>query len=233
MKISLVALASLVVLGVTGCGGAGNGVLNIPNPRLTFVNAFDSVANANFQVGTDTTTSPVAYNSASAPVITINGTKDISAGIATFSDLATLPSQLLEQSKRYTVVGYGVSGSRTLALFENDKSNSAPSTVSVRLINGAPALANVDVYLTDAAAGNGLPGGPAIGNLAAGSASNYVALPDGGAAFSLRVRVFVTGTNTNPLADTTYALANRDRISIVVDELSGSTAGLVKLTDSL
>lgn len=230
MKISAIFIA-LAGLALAGCGGGGNGPLNIPNPRITFVNAFQGVATANFEVGNDTA-SGVAYGQASQPIITNHGTKDVSAGETTFNDLVTLTNQLFEQDKRYTVLGWGGSGARALALFENDKSQSPVNTISVRAINGSPAAGNVDIYVTDNASGGGLPGTPSIANVAAGTASAYVTVPDTGA-ITIRVRVFAAGNTTTALGDTTFALSDRTRISLVTFDQTLPPLGVLKLQDNL
>jgi hypothetical protein len=233
MKFNKQILAFAVLAGLAGCGGSGNGVLNIPNPRIIPVNAFDGVPTANFEVGTDTSVTPVAFGTAGDAIITVNGTKDVSAGATTFNDLVTLPSQLFEQSQRYTVVGYGGSGSRALGVFQNNKSQSASTTVSFRAINGSANAASVDVYVTNSADGNTLPATPEVSALALGAASAYVTLPDSSQAITIRVRVFAAGDRTTALADTTFNLDDRERVSLVTFDSVSPSVGVLNLQDNL
>ena len=220
---ALLAAASATLL-LTGCGGSGNGILNIPNPRVRFVNAFPDVATAKAQVGSDVVTSGVALGSVSDYIVTDNGNKNFTAGQSTFSDLATLANELYETQKRYTGIGWGQT-TRAILLLEEDKSQATNNTISLRTVNVGEGLGAVDVYVQDSTGSGTLPVSPSFANVAEGATSTRADVSSPGA-FSARVRVYAAGQTTTALLDNTVLLDSRERASLVVIKDPNATGGL-------
>lgn len=200
---------------LTGCGGSGNGLINVPNPRVRFVNAFPNIPTAKVKVGDDTIggASGIAFGTASDYVVTDNGNKDLTAGDSTFSNLASLNDQLFETEKRYTGIGYGTAGNRTILLLTEDKDQAPSDSVSLQVVNVGSAA--VDVYVTDSAAGDTLPASPNFANTGVGVTTSFADLAAPSGPFSARIRVFAVGQTSNALVDTTVVLDSRERAAIV------------------
>lgn len=232
MRLYKFILAALLLSALAGCGGLANGLLNIPNPKVTPINAFDGVPLANFAVGSNMSPSSIAFGTAGNPIITTNGRKDINAGTTTLNDLATLPNQLFEQNVRYIALGYGGLGTRAISFFTVDKSKPSFGNIAFRIINGASTLGNLDVYVTDNAGLGTLPVSPTVANVPVGEASIYQNFPDGGGTITIRVRVYAAGDRTTPLLDKTYTIINQLRVSLVAYDADVATAGLIQLQDT-
>src|SRR6478672_5237223 len=101
-KISQIMVGCAAALALFGCGGTGNGILNVPNPRVRVANVMPGIASAKAKVGNDTISSNIAFGAVSDYTVTPNGNKDLSVGDSTFSNLATLSNQLFETQRRYT-----------------------------------------------------------------------------------------------------------------------------------
>lgn len=215
---AVTAAASLV-----GCGGGGSGIINVPNPRVRFFNAFEGVTNANARVGTDVvaggTLGTTAYGQVSEYAITENGTKDFTAGQTTFNDLATLSNQLFEENRRYTAIGYGADGSRQILLVQENELDAATNTVEIRVAHAAQSVGNVDIYVSPGA-GSPLPGTATAANVAPGAVSDFFSLA-AGASTELRVRVYAAGDTTTPLFDNTLTVGSTERYLLVAHTASG------------
>ena len=220
----LVAAASFVL---AGCGGSGNGLINVPNPRGRFANVFPGVSSAKVKVGDDIIgdSSGIGFGTVSEYIVTDNGNKDLTAGDSTFDNLATLPGELYETEKRYTGIGYG-SSPRTILLLQDNKDQASSGTVSLRLANVAQSKGALDVYVTDSTAGDTLPGSPAFPNVGVGVVSDFSSVPAASGPLSARIRVFAQGQVVNPLVDKTVVLDSRERAAILVYEDSGETSGV-------
>jgi hypothetical protein len=226
-KISQVMVGCAAALALFGCGGKGNGIINVPNPRVRVANVMPGIATAKAKVGDDTISSSIAFGAVSDYTVTGNGNKDLSVGDSTFSNLATLPNQLFETQRRYTGIAYG-SSTRAIILLDEDKSAGPSNAVAFQIVHAAQGASNVDVYLS--APGDPLPASPSFANVAAGSISDFSEFGISGSPANVRIRVFAAGTTVNPIVDTNLAFEEKSRHAIVIYSDSGQTSGFNVLT---
>ncbi len=220
-RIASIGLAAIIGLGLIGCGGDGDGLINQPNPRVRLANLMPGINNAMARVGSDTISETIAFGTVSDFAITPNGNKDLTVGDSTFDNLATLSDQLFELNRRYTAVAYGTTP-RTIILLEDDESGVSNDDVAIRAVHAAQGAANVDVYIS--APGDPLPAAPAMNALAPGTASDY-SITDVGGTNTYRIRVFADGDTTTALVDQTIAIDPGERVAVIVYADSGQASG--------
>ncbi|MBC8064784.1 MAG: DUF4397 domain-containing protein [Chlorobia bacterium] len=220
-RIATIGIVTGVAALLVGCGGSGNGLVNVPNPRVRFANVLPGIASAKAKVGSDEISANIPFGTVSTYAITPNGNKDLTVGDATFNNLATLANQLYETNKRYTGVGYGTAP-RTILLLEENESQSGTNTISMRAVHAGQGGANVDVYLS--AVGDPLPANPAFDGVAVGSTTSFSAAPVIGTN-QYRVRVYADGNTSTVLVDQTLVIQPRDRVSVIVYTDAGQASG--------
>ena len=210
---------------IAGCGGDGDGLTNTPNPRVRFANVMPGITSAKAQVGADVISSNIPFASVSDYAITPNGTKDLTVGDSTFSNLATLPDQLFELDKRYTGIGFGTAP-RTILLLTESETQAPSDTVSVKFVHADQSLGNVDVYVY--VDGNPLPGAPSFANVPMGSiTASHVDLPVTTDPANVRITVYAQGTTTNALFNGVVVVPRRDKVALVFYETASASDILV------
>src|SRR2546423_7495598 len=115
---------ALVVLAfaVTGCGGSGNGLVGLHNPRVRAVNDFSDVTAVSATVESTPLLTSQAFGATSAYAIITNGNRTVTFNNVSGSTSIPLVSQtsLLETDKYYTAVGTGSgAGGRHIFLLED------------------------------------------------------------------------------------------------------------------
>lgn len=139
-----------IALAVVGCGGSGNGVVGIHNPRIRAVNDFSDVTAVSSAVDTTTLMTSQAFGAVSAYNVIVNGNHTISFDNVSGATSIPLVSQssLLETEKYYTAIGTGSGvGGRHIILLEDGEVIAANIT-KARVVNADEADAAVDVYFT-------------------------------------------------------------------------------------
>lgn len=213
-RLFVIGAASVMIAGLIGCGGSGNGITNTPNPRVRLANVMPGIASLQGQVGDDIITSGLAFGAVSDYRVTDNGNKDLTVGDSTLDNLASIDDTLFETEKRYTGIAWGETGSRALIKFQHNKDATANATTGIRLINAAQGAGGVDVYIS--APADPLPGSPAFTNVTEGSISDHsivVAVPGNN---NYRIRVYPTGTTTTAIVDETIVVEERARVAVVL-----------------
>jgi|GEM_PF-5759088 len=228
--------AASLAIAIVGCGGSGNGIVNVPNPRVRVANLMPNIPNAKSQVGSDTIggASGIDFGTVSDYAITNNGNKDLSVGDSTFNNLATLSNQLFETQKRYTGIAYGTAP-RTILLLDEDKNSASGGSVSLQTINAAQGQGAFDVYVTDSTGSGTLPATPSFPNIGVGIISSFADVPAAGGPLSARIRVYATGQTTTALVDKTVLLDSQERAAIVVyaDPSAGSGLNVIVLKENI
>lgn len=206
---------------ITGCGGDADALTNKPNPRVRFANVMPGITSAKAQVGPDVISSNILFGAVSDYAITPNGTKDLTVGDSTFSNLATLDNELFELDKHYTGIGFGTAPRTILLLTENE--DQAPSdTVSMKFVHADQSLGNVDVYIY--LDGGSLPVAPSFANVPTGSiTASHVTLPVGTDPANVRVTVYPQGTTTTALHNGVTVVPRRNRVAFVFYETAGGS----------
>ena len=217
VNLGLAAVAALLV----GCGGSGNGLINVPNPRVRFANVLPGIASAKSQVGQDTISADIPFGTVSDYAITPNGNKDLTVGDSTFSNLATLSNQLFETNKRYTGIGYGAAP-RAILLLEENEDQAVNNTVAIRAINAFQGSPSLDVYVS--APADTLPASPAFDAVAATNITSSVEVSSASGT-SYRIRIFADGNTSTALVDKNITINTRDRVALVVYADVGQTSG--------
>lgn len=220
-------LGALSVCILAGCGGTGNGLINVPNPRVRVANVMPGITTAKAKIGDDTISSSIPFGTVSDYTVTVNGNKDLSVGDSTFDNLATLSGELYETQRRYTGIAYGTSP-RSIILLDEDKSNAPANSVAFQFVHAAQGAPNVDIYVNNP--GDPLPASPAIANVAAATISDFTEFGITGSPANVQIRVYVAGTTTNPIVDKNLAFEARTRHAVVIYPDSGQTSGFNAFT---
>lgn len=217
--ISITLLAIALSLAAVGCGGGAGGDISGIDPKTRFVNAFPGVTSAKAAMGSVVLGDDIAYGTSSDYGSTNNERKDLTAGESSFDDLATLADEVYSNNHRYTGVGFGTAGNRTIVRLDSNRDDAPSHKVSLRLFDAISGPGSVDVYFTLASAGNNLPGSPSIAGVVRGTVSNYYNLEVGSeSTVNVRVRVFAAGDRQTPLEDRTLNLvANYRGTAIAMD----------------
>ena len=228
-----------------GCGGTSSlaGTIGLKQSRVRAVNAFSGVTAMSGQTGSDsvlTSNVPIAYGTAGSYIITKNESESVAlfSGASSSNLLASLSNTLFRINKYYTIVGYGSSSNRQIAIVEDTHTEASSGTANVRFINAVSTVGAVDVYVS--AVGASLPNSPSVSSLAVGQATsspNYLSqvVPLGGQT-QIEIRVTPAGNRSSILLDITPVnLSEKDRWSFVLDDPSESTGqtgiGFVKMQD--
>ncbi len=208
-------------LAIVGCGGTGNGIVGIHNPRIRAVNDFSDVSAVSAQVdNTDLLTSQ-SFGAVSAYSIITNGNRTITFNNVSGSTSIPLVSQntLLETEKYYTAIGAGSgTGGRHIILLE-DGQLIASNETKVRVVNADEDQAAVDVYFTSTSTSDLSGQTPQITNLAfADNAPTYINFTPG----SYKVWVTPHGSTT-PVQTQTVTLSANTIITLVFAKTSSGT----------
>lgn len=212
---SLTALA-LAASMLVGCGGSKGGDISGIDPKVRFVNAFIGVPTIRASVGSRDISDSILYGTTSDYESSNNDTLDLSAGVLSSNDLATLSNRVFANNHRYTGIGYGPSGDRRVACLDNNREDAPSNNISLRVFNALTAPTLVDVYITSSSAGDSLPGSPSLASVVRGTASNYYSLNVGsGSTFNVRVRVYAAGDRSTALEDRTVNVTSRYRGTVI------------------
>lgn len=167
----------LSALLLSGCGGA-SGLLNIPNPRVKFVQAFEDPAAVDVVV-TDSNSSKTAlanatFGDTSGFLILEDGGVSVLARLAGQNPTVTQGAHQLQVDRDYTWFGYGSQAQATARqlMLRSEKSASS-GNVRIRFVHGGIMPAAIDGYITPEI--QAMFGGPPVASaLAADEGSDYV-----------------------------------------------------------
>jgi len=210
-----------VALAIVGCGGSGNGIVGIHNPRIRAVNDFSDVSAVSAQVDTTNLLTSQAFGAVSAYSIITNGNRTITFNDVSGSTSIPLVSQntLLETEKYYTAIGTGSGGGGRHIILLEDGQLIASNETKVRVVNADEDQAAVDVYFTSTATADLSGQTPQITNLAfADNAPTYINFTPG----SYNVWITAHGSTT-PLKTQTVTLDANTIITLVFAKTSSGT----------
>jgi hypothetical protein len=210
---------AIFALAVVGCGGSGNGIVGIHNPRVRAVNDFSDVSAVSADVDATTLLTSQAFGAVSAYAVIPNGNHTVTFNNVSGSTSIPLVSQasLLETEKYYTAIGAGSGvGGRHVILLE-DGQVLASNLTKVRVVNADEDDASVDVYVTSTATADLSGQTPQITNLAFANAPTlYTNFTPG----SYKVWITPNGSTT-PLTTKTVTLSANTIITLVFAKTSG------------
>lgn len=231
--LSLLCFGVSTALLIAGCGGSGTGLINVPNPRVRFTNGFEGLGTVNVRVGVDIVGVSIPFGTSSDTAIVRNGRRDVTVGTTTFEGVASVQQFLFETDKRYTAVGYGASGNRSILIVADDKTKSTNDTIALRAIHAAPKIGPVDIYVTTVASGDALPTNPTVPGVAVGTATDYLIVPTNGqSTLQLRIRIYKAGQTSGPLTDTQITPNTTERYTAIAYD-KGGAIGLLAQRDDL
>jgi hypothetical protein len=216
-RASLAALA-LIAVATTACGDSTSPK---QDAQVRFVHAAAGKGAVNFSVDNALLGSNVAYagnNALTYKAITA-GERKVAARLTDgTTDLATA-TQTLEAGRQYTAVLVKRTAGEAIAIFPDTNTAAAAGKTRVRVINGAPAAASVDVYVT--AADADLANATAtLSDVKFEKASKYVEVAKG----TSRVRFTTAGTKTVVLDLATVTLPDGGvRTIVLLDADQGGT----------
>ena len=165
-KIFFLPLAALAI-GIVGCGGSGNGIVGLHNPRIRSVNDFSDVTSVSSQVDSTAMLTSQAFGATSAYVIIVNGNRNIAFNDVSGGTSIPLVNQtsLLQTDSYYTAIGTGSGGAGRHIILLTDGQVLASNQTKVRVVNADGAQPNVDVYFTSTSTGSLSGQTPQITNL--------------------------------------------------------------------
>jgi hypothetical protein len=226
-KLFFLPLAALAIA-IVGCGGEGQGIVGIHNPRIRAVNDFSDLTAVSASVETVDLLTSQAFGAASAYAIVEDGNRDI-----TFSDVSgatSLPlvtdNELLETEKYYTAIGTGSGVSGRLIILLEDTQIIESNMTRVRLVNANQDQANVDVYFTSTATPDLTGQTPQVNSLAFTDNSVYTSFTPG----TYKMWVTADGSLT-PLTSQNVTLTTNTVITFVVAESPGGGVTVQTLQD--
>ena len=219
-KLFLLPLA-VIALAVVGCGGAGNGLVGIHNPRIRAVNDFSDVSAVSATVESTNLLTSQAFGSTSAYAIITNGNRDIN--FTNVSGASSIPlitqNSLLETEKYYTAIGTGSGvGGRHIILLE-DGQVILNNIAKIRVINADEDDASVDVYFTSTATADLTGQTPQVTNLGFATAvADYTNFTPG----NYKVWITANGSKT-AITTKTVTLSANTIGTLVFAKTSGGT----------
>ena len=227
LRLFILPLAVLAVA-LQGCGGSGNGVVGIHNPRIRAVNDFSDVTSVSASVdNTDLLTSQ-AFGATSAYAVITNGNRTIAFDDVSGATSIPIVSQssLLETEKYYTAVGTGSGpGGRHIILLE-DGEVIANNIAKIRVINANEDHVSVDVYFTSTATADLNSSTPQITSLGfADAVLDYIDFVPGD------YKVWITNPGGKIPLDTKVVTLSANTISTMVWAKTSSGTDIQTLQD--
>jgi len=212
-------------LALTGCGGASS-----DTAALRFVNGTSDYASADFWVDGSRVFSGLANGGgATGYGSEDSGTLQVSLHPAGSSTAKLTASHDFAADSNTTVLAYGsLATSLTFRYFDESNAAAASGAFKVRVFQGSPSLAALDVYITNTSSLSGL--GPTISVSAYSELSSFVSLSSG----TYRVRVTSSGDQSAVLFDYTAGLAVSSTTVVtlaIVPRSSGSLPNIAVLPE--
>ena len=214
-------------LALTGCGGASS-----DTAALRFVNGTSDYATADFWVDGSLVFSGLANGGgATGYGSEDSGTLQIELHPAGSSTAKLTAAHDFAADSNTTILAYG-SLATSLSFRYFDESNAAASsgTFKVRVFQGSPSLAALDVYITNTSSLSGLS--PTLSLSAYGELSSFVSLSSG----TYRVRITSSGDQSAVLFDYTAGLTVSSTTVVtlaIVPRSSGSLPNIAVLPEGV
>ena len=208
-----VALLPALSFGLTGCGGGEDR----SKAQLRLLNATSGYAALDLRVDDELLQTNVAYGSTASYVDVDPSATDteVSRAGATTALITTTPT--LREGDRYTLVAYGAEGAPASVLLGDNTNDPDSGQAFVRVLNAAPQVGAVDVYLTTADAA--LSDAEALQSAAAaGTVTGFSTVTAG----TWRLRITAAGDRDDLRLDVSgVVLASRQILTLVVTPGAG------------
>ncbi|MFN8653514.1 MAG: DUF4397 domain-containing protein [Gemmatimonadales bacterium] len=166
----------------------------------------------------------VTYKQASDYLDVPSGTRNFKVQAAGGGAVVINVDAALTRGNAYTVIATGLLASIEPLVLADDLTPPAAGNVKVRLVHGAPNVANVDIYVT-APGADLATATPTLTAVPFQAASDYLEVPAG----SYQVRVTPTGTKTVALDTGTLTLTSGQIRTAIATEAAGGGAPLSAL----
>lgn len=209
MRCAALALAAVVV----ACGGGED----LSKAQVRLVNASSGYAALDLVVDDQRLQGSVAYGGTAsyAEVDPDETATKVTLPGSTTALVSTTPA--LNEGDRYTLVAYGAEGALAAVLLDDNADEPDSGKAQVRVLNAAPGVGNVDVYLT--AADAPLADAEALQSAAAAGVVSAFTEVD---AATWRLRVTAAGDRDDLRLDLSgIVLASRQTVTIVVTPGAG------------
>jgi uncharacterized protein DUF4397 len=223
-KYSFTFIAGCAIFFVSGCGGSGasTGTNGTNPPEIRFVQASPSEGNSNVLIDSVTATT-VNYGAATGYLTETNGSHHIQLQ-PNGSSTAYLDQTLsLSTGSLQTMVVTGLSPNIAGTMFSDNNTVATTGDASVRVINAAPSMGPVDVYIV--ASGTNITNvSPTVANLAFQTGTSYQDIAPGS------YEIFLTAPGSKSAFTSTGTVtftANQIRTFVSLDSLGG---GFTQLT---
>lgn len=188
-RMSIALLALVAAVGACSDDNDGNGPNGTSYVRV--VHASADAPNVDVQLEDSTVLTNVPFAAASDYLEAPSGRRNIKVRPTGTTTNVINADVTLRADSSYTVLAAGAVADIAPIVLQDDRSAPGAGNVKVRLVHGAPAAGNVDIYVT--APGTDIAGvGATLTNIPFGAASDYLEVPAG----DYRVRITPTGTKT-------------------------------------
>ncbi len=211
MRIDRLAIAALcaVSLVLVGCskGGSSSG-----NAQLRILNAFSQAAAIDVTVGTTKVASGLPFQGMTLYSEIGSGTPTITVGVTGASTTLVNTTLNVSSGNKYTYIVFGPVTGVGATLGNDAFTDPGNGFFSLRIVNAAPGLSAVDVYLTPPGA-NITSTAPSLGNVSYGATSAFVAIANSA---GFEIRVTPTGTKEVIFDSTAKTFADHTATDLVV-----------------
>jgi hypothetical protein len=163
-------LATMVFL--VGCGGSGS------SAKLRIMNASPDVGNINALIDDKSVASSVGYGNATDYISVDTNAQQLKIEPSGSSNVVIDQSLTIASGSNTTVVAAGFASNMSALILDDDLNAPSSGNVKLRLVNAAPGLGTVDVYVVPPGT-NLLTVTPTASQVAFESASGYQTLASG------------------------------------------------------
>lgn len=211
MRIDRLCIAALcaVSLMLAGCGKSGNGS---GSAQLRILNAFSQAAAIDVTVQTSKVATSLPFQSMTQYANIDSGTPTFTVGVSGAATTLVNTTYNVSSGTKYTYIVFGPLTSVGAILGNDSFTDPGNGFFSLRIINAAPGLSAVDVYLTPPGA-DITSTAPSLGNVSYGATSAFVAIANSA---GFEIRVTPNGTKEVIFDSTTKTFADHTATDLVV-----------------
>ena len=206
-RLSLAALC-MVSLVLTGCGKGSNN----SNAQMRILNAFSEAAALNVTVESTAVSTGLPFQGLTQYLSVASGTPTITVGVTGATTTLINTTYNISSGTNYTYIVFGPLTGVGAILGSDAFNDPGSGFFAMRIVNAAPGLSAVDVYLT-APGADISSSAPSLGNVAYGVTSAFSPIAIGA---SFEIRVTPTGTKEVIFDSTPKTFAEHSATDLVV-----------------
>ena len=211
MRIYRLSLAALCVVSLvlTGCGKGGGGS---STAQMRILNAFSEAPAINVSVASTAVTTGLAFQGLTQYLSVTSGTPTVTVGVTGASTTLINTTYNIASGTNYTYIVFGPLTGVGAILGSDAFNDPGNGFFALRVVNAAPGLSAVDVYLT-APGADISSSAPSLGNVSYGVTSAFSPIAIGA---NFEIRVTPTGTKEVIFDSTPKTFAEHSATDLVV-----------------